>query len=64
MNRATRLELMKVAGYHDDRAGFTRLFVEGRVSMMVANERFRTGAKMKSNGVKCSCIDCNPKVKP
>jgi hypothetical protein len=56
--RKDRLVLMRVAGYHNDIARFTRLFVEGRISLEKANEEYRRGIAMKKGGVPCTCIDC------
>lgn len=58
MKRSDCLGLMKAAGYHGDKATFTRLLVENRVSRMAAEEAFRLGVKAKAAGVSCGCLDC------
>lgn len=59
MTRAHALAYMKVAGYHDDSARFTRLYAENRVSMPAARAAYRAGAEARAKGVPCSCADCN-----
>lgn len=59
MTRKHLLTSIRVAGYHNDTEAGTRLFIENRVSRPVYNREFLKGKEMKSNGVKCSCSDCN-----
>lgn len=58
MTRKEVLDRMKVAGYHNDKATLTRLYIENRVSFTVANETFQKGVQARKNGVKCNCIEC------
>jgi hypothetical protein len=56
--RETDLSIARVAGYHDDKARFTRLVVESRVRRQLLDEAWRTGIKQKRGGMKCACLDC------
>jgi ketopantoate hydroxymethyltransferase len=58
MTRKQRLVAMRVAGYHGDTRTFTRLYIEGRVSMPAAQEAYAQGVKAKEAGVPCSCFEC------
>lgn len=60
MTRALVLAYMRIAGYHDDRATFTRLYIENRIGRARANEAFRAGQAAKLRGVPCTCTTCNP----
>ena len=59
MKRQDALNLIRYAGYHNDAASLTRLYVENRVSLETARAKFREGAQMKANGMKCQCRECN-----
>jgi hypothetical protein len=50
--------LLRVAGYHEDRATFTRLYIENRISKKNADEAYRSGRQAKAAGVRCDCHDC------
>jgi hypothetical protein len=54
---------MRIAGYHGDRARFTRLLIESRVARQAADAEFHRGASMKEAGVPCTCTTCNPTKK-
>jgi hypothetical protein len=57
--RETILNIFMVAGYHNDKQTFMRVFVENRVSLQKANEQWRIGVAQKKNGMKCTCYECN-----
>jgi transposase len=59
MKRKDVLELIKVAGYHNDTKTHTRLYVENRISMSSANEYWSMGVQAKKNGIKCNCNSCH-----
>lgn len=59
MKRSVLLAALRVAGYHDDVRAWVRLYTENRVSRQVANEQWQLGKRMRSNGVRCSCYECN-----
>ena len=59
MNRANALAYMRIAGYHGDRARFTRLLIENRVSREAADKAWTAGINAKQGGMKCACPDCN-----
>uniref|UniRef100_UPI0039F6B758 hypothetical protein n=1 Tax=Sulfuriferula sp. GW6 TaxID=3345112 RepID=UPI0039F6B758 len=61
MKRKDALVLIRVAGYHADKAAFTRLYVENRVSREAANAEYQRGQEMKKAGVPCQCRECAPK---
>lgn len=58
MKRKDALTLMRVAGYHGDTKGFTRLYTENRISMPAANKEYFRGQDMKTKGIPCGCINC------
>ena len=62
MKREHLLAHLRVAGYHEDRAAFTRLYIENRVSKKVADDAFNVGRTMRRNGVGCGCSDCKAKT--
>jgi hypothetical protein len=49
--RELTLSHMRIAGYDDDSATWTRLLVEGRISYAVAKEAWRQGKAMKAAGI-------------
>ena len=51
--RELTLAHMRIAGYDDDRATFTRLLVDGsaRISYAAAKEAFALGRKMREAGI-------------
>jgi len=60
MKRADAIQHLRYAGYHGDRAAFTRLCVEARISYQAAKKAYGEGQAARSRGVKCTCRDCNP----
>ena len=58
-NRKTTLDLIRIAGYHNDTKAFTRLYCESKLSRTAANEAWQVGATQKQNGIKCHCADCS-----
>ncbi len=58
MKREVLTTLIRVAGYHDDRATFTRLYIENRISKPKADEAYRSGRQAKAAGVRCDCHEC------
>lgn len=61
MTRTQAINHLRIAGYHDDRARFARLFVENRVSKQAANHAYNEGRALKIKGVRCGCNICAPK---
>lgn len=58
MKREHLIGLLRVAGYHEDTATYTRLLIENRISKAAAREAFVQGRNARANGVGCSCGDC------
>lgn len=58
MSRQQAITNLRVAGFHNDKGQFVRLYVENRVSIHVANAAFREGRQMRENGQRCGCYDC------
>lgn len=58
MKRADAIAYLRLAGYHDDRGEFTRLYIENRISYASAKQAFADGRAMRENGVKCGCRAC------
>lgn len=57
--REIQLASFRFAGYHGDKAAYTRGLIESRlVSRQAANEEWAAGARMRTNGVPCSCRQC------
>jgi hypothetical protein len=55
---------LRIAGYHEDRAAFKRLYVENRVGYEAAKRAYGEGQRMKVAGVRCTCSDCAQGAKP
>lgn len=64
MKREHLTSYLRIAGYHSDRAAFTRLFVENRISKAKAIEAYRSGAQARAAGVRCTCVECTRAVQP
>lgn len=58
MTRALAMAHLRIAGYHDDRAAWTRLYVENRVSYAAAKRAWAAGKLARDNGVRCTCTEC------
>lgn len=58
MKRADAIAWIRIAGYHDDRAAFTRLYVENRVSYKAAQAAYANGRAQRAAGIGCTCHDC------
>lgn len=61
MTRKDALLVCKVAGYHQDRATFTRVYIENRISRPAADEAWRSGMAAKRAGIPCVCAECKAK---
>ncbi len=61
MTREQALTYLRVAGYHGDRASFTRLYVENRVSYVAAKKAYEQGRAALARGISCNCNDCKRK---
>ena len=57
--RDHKIAQIKIAGYHNDRRGFTRAYIGGRMSHDVAMKAWDEGQKARAAGVGCSCAECN-----
>lgn len=58
MKRADALTYLTIAGFHGDRAAFTRLYIENRISYGVAKAAYEQGRAALARGVRCTCTDC------
>ncbi len=58
MTRKIALDVLRIAGYHNDSKIFVRTYVENRISLAAANKEWRLGQSMKTAGAPCSCRDC------
>ena len=58
MKRKDVLDLIRIAGYHDDREEFMRLFCENRVRYAAALAAYDVGVGQKASGMKCACFHC------
>jgi hypothetical protein len=59
MKRTDLLNALKNAGYHSDRAAWTRLVVENRVSVATAGGSYARGIEARKAGLRCNCGDCS-----
>lgn len=57
-NREIVLQLVKVAGFHNDTREGTRLFIQNKLSKKAYEAAFNAGREEKKNGGKCSCKQC------
>ena len=64
MKRTAALGWIRIAGYHGDKASFTRLYIENRVSRAAADAAWRSGANARNAGVPCNCSECRAIVTP
>ncbi len=58
MNRKDALIMAKIAGYHEDIKGGTRILIESRISRAAYDYAFESGRAAKRNGVTCGCPSC------
>lgn len=58
MDRKTALQVIKVAGYHEDSKTFMRTYTENRISYSAAMKMYEVGYQQKKAGVKCDCSQC------
>jgi hypothetical protein len=58
MTRKQIVALIVIAGYHNDTATGTRLYVEGRISMATYHDAFTKGKTLRAQGMKCTCQEC------
>src|SRR5690606_11166768 len=58
MKREHLLTYLRVAGYHNDAAAYTRLLIENRISMKAAKQAFAEGVRQREAGVPCDCRTC------
>ena len=58
-NRKLTLDLIRIAGYHNDTKKFTRLYCESRLSRTIADHAWQVGAQQKLNGMPCHCAECS-----
>lgn len=65
MKREHVLAWLRVAGYHADRASFTRIYIENRIGYEAAKAAYGQGQAQRASGaVKCSCADCQKPSSP
>ena len=59
--REKALAICKIAGYHGDSKGFTRAYIENKLSYQAAQQAYTQGIREKDAGVPCTCYACNKK---
>lgn len=62
MKRDDILNALKFAGYHGDRATFTRLSIENRIAIVAAGRAYARGIEARKAGQRCGCSDCTVEV--
>jgi hypothetical protein len=60
--RQHKINLMRIAGYHNDSPEFTRVFIGSRISNQVALDAYEAGQKQKQSGLGCTCSKCHKKT--
>lgn len=60
MTRAKAIAYLRIAGYHNDLARWTRVYCENRIGIAAARKAWDFGVLQKERGVKCTCTTCNP----
>lgn len=58
MTRKDAIRAIVYAGYHNDKATGTRLYIENRISFTVYTQAFNDGRRMRANGMRCHCHSC------
>ncbi len=56
--REVAITKLRVAGYHNDRATWTRVYVENRVGYATAKAAFAEGERARLRGIRCECHEC------
>ena len=52
------LAQLRIAGYHEDKKEFTKVYIDNKISMLLATEAYNSGIKLKQKGMKCTCSKC------
>lgn len=58
MKRKDAINALIFAGAHDDRAAFTRIYIENKIGLAAAKDAFATGKRLKASGMPCGCSEC------
>ena len=58
MTRQILIDSIGFCGYHEDKKRYTRLIIENRISLPIAQEAYRQGIAKKRAGWKCECFEC------
>lgn len=59
MNKKEKaLAALRVAGYHEDKKTFTRVYIENRINLQTAILEYNKGIDNKRNGMICTCGQC------
>ena len=61
--RSLALGRMRMAGFHGDRAAFTRLYIESRIVLDRALDAFMEGQRAREAGARCGCFACTREPK-
>jgi len=61
VKRTDALIACRVAGYHEDRRTFVRIYSENRIRYRVAQAEYERGQSMRESGVPCHCFVCKNK---
>lgn len=59
MKRKDAISSLVSAGYHNDSATWSRVYIENRISYAVAKKAWGDGASAKKRGARCSCFECS-----
>lgn len=58
MKRKDAIELLKLAGYHEDSSAFTRVYLDSNLSRNAADAAYNLGYELKEGGMPCTCAKC------
>lgn len=61
MTRTQAITALRMAGYHDDRDAFTKIYIDNRIPFKSATIAFNAGKRLRVDGVRCGCNICAPK---
>lgn len=56
--RTVWLSRMRIAGFHNDSAAYTRLLIEAKVNRAELELAWREGVLLKQQGALCGCSGC------
>ena len=59
MTRTEAITYIRIAGQHNDRANFNRIYGETKLSFAEADAAYQDGQRQQREGIKCVCHLCS-----